>query len=286
MKQGPFQAVVWGWTIIVLALISLGADANNGLWKMGASGMSSRYGNSFVVTAEYVGPTTSSTNSDERKPSQDKSYKPLPAKLKLHTGYSRTHGTKFSAGYYRGVMVLRPEIANKLPDTASRCKTNLVSVFSSPDLGTLIIAVDNGPIYSSANAGVTWKVNWESGKHEFPLDAAADGSGLFAEIYVPPNLSAKSSAQSWYVNASSQNGNSLALSGNESAPVLSIRYSNGTATITWSLTSATFVLQQNADLTTTNWTDVNLSPTTVNGLNQVVISPAINNQFYRLKKLE
>jgi hypothetical protein len=46
-----------------------------------------------------------------------------------------------------------------------------------------------------------------------------------------------------------------------------------------------FTLQQNSDLNTTNWTEVTIAPTlnTANLRNQVIVSPASDDQFYRLK---
>lgn len=286
LKFFSFEAIVL--IGMLVSVTSNGATPNttSNLWKMGASGVSSRNGNAFVVTAEYMGPTTSLTNLERKIEGEDNTYKPLPAKLMLHTGSSRIKGTKFSAGYYRGSMVFNPASKKKLPEAMLLWKTNLVSIFSSPDLATLVVAEDNGPVYSSTNAGITWRINSTPGKHEYALDEALDRSGLFAEIFIPPNSIAAMPSKGWYVSATAQNGNALVLTGDESAPVLSISYADKTATITWLLTSATFVLQRTADLTATNWTDVTTMPIIANGLNQVVISTAIGNQFYRLKKVK
>ena len=53
----------------------------------------------------------------------------------------------------------------------------------------------------------------------------------------------------------------------------------------WPFMSTSYVLQQNFDLTTTNWTDVTNSPVLnlTNLQNQVTVSPTNNAGFYRLK---
>jgi len=68
------------------------------------------------------------------------------------------------------------------------------------------------------------------------------------------------------------------------APLLSIARSNAAVIVSWPVPSAGFVLQQNPDIGTTNWTDVGMSPTR-NGPNLEVLVPSpVGNKFYRLKK--
>ena len=257
------------------------ADSTETLWKIRVKGFSSTNGNAFLETAEYLGPTTSFTNLqvNELNPSYDSG---LPARLMLHTGFHRIRGTKFVAGYYRGIMVASPTDFVKIPKEARTWNTNLVSVFCSQDLTKLFIAVDNGPIYSSTNIGVSWNVINTPGKHEFPLDTNSDGSGFYIEVSLKASSIDKNNmAKNWYVVASVKDGNTLVVT--ESAPILSIGSANGSAVISWT-SQGTFVLQQNSDLTTTNWTDVSIVPILTNGLNQVIVSPVIGNQFYRLRK--
>lgn len=70
------------------------------------------------------------------------------------------------------------------------------------------------------------------------------------------------------------------------APFLTVfRSPTNTVVITWPAPSTGFVLQQNGDLkTTTTWLNVSATPTVVNGQNQVIVSPPIGNEFYRLKQ--
>src|SRR5206468_943717 len=44
-------------------------------------------------------------------------------------------------------------------------------------------------------------------------------------------------------------------------PLLTITSSGGNIVLSWTVPSADFVLQQNSDLNTTNWTDVGYAPT-------------------------
>jgi len=43
------------------------------------------------------------------------------------------------------------------------------------------------------------------------------------------------------------------------------------------------VLQQNSDLTTTNWLTVTNTPTVTNGQNQAILAPPGGSEFYRLE---
>lgn len=271
------------------------ASKSDALWKMGASGVSSAHGNAFVVTAEYIGPTVSATNSEARR-TENSEADPLPARLMLHTGDNRTNGTKFAAGYYRGTIFTMVDSRRTARGTRG-WNTNLVSIFSSPDLTTLVVAADNGPVYSSTNAGRAWTANRDPGKYEFPLDASPDGSGLFAEVLLKPasrlahsvtaQTETNARSENWYAAASATDGSQLVVTGShqQPAPVLSISYSGSTAIVTWSSAVSEFVLQQNPNLTTTDWADVATRPSATNGLNQVVITPALGNKFYRLRKL-
>ena len=53
--------------------------------------------------------------------------------------------------------------------------------------------------------------------------------------------------------------------------------------VAWPAPSSGFKLQFNADLNTTNWTDVGQVPAVVGGENQVIVTPPAGNRFYRLK---
>jgi hypothetical protein len=53
--------------------------------------------------------------------------------------------------------------------------------------------------------------------------------------------------------------------------------------LSWASPPGGFVLQQNSDLTTTNWLTATNTPTITNGQNQVIFSPFTGNEFYRLE---
>jgi hypothetical protein len=69
-------------------------------------------------------------------------------------------------------------------------------------------------------------------------------------------------------------------------PLLAIYSTGANSVLTWSSFSTGFVLQTNADLTTTNWSNVGATITVNNGTNQsaTIISPTSGNLFFRLKE--
>lgn len=64
---------------------------------------------------------------------------------------------------------------------------------------------------------------------------------------------------------------------------LGITFFNTNLVLSWTSPPANFELQQNADLTTTNWITITNTPTVTNEQNQVILSPSIGSQFYRLE---
>lgn len=68
-------------------------------------------------------------------------------------------------------------------------------------------------------------------------------------------------------------------------PQLSIGLGDpNTVLLSWPVPSGpAFVLQQNSDLTTANWSDLTNTPAVVGNWNQVTLPQSVNNQFYRLK---
>ena len=78
------------------------------------------------------------------------------------------------------------------------------------------------------------------------------------------------------------NGGGIYTSQSTPAPLLSITSSSGEAIISWTIPSTSFVLQQNSDLTSTNWTNVPAIPTLTNLRYQVTLSSPNGHDFYRL----
>ena len=67
------------------------------------------------------------------------------------------------------------------------------------------------------------------------------------------------------------------------APFLTlVNTGTNTVVVSWPYPSTGFVLQQNADLGTTNWTDVSTTPIDDSDNRTVIVSPPVGNRFYRL----
>ena len=64
---------------------------------------------------------------------------------------------------------------------------------------------------------------------------------------------------------------------------LNIALSGTNVLVSWPSPPGSFGLQQNSDLTTTNWTTITNVPVVTNGQNQVILPPGSGNQFYRLE---
>jgi hypothetical protein len=139
-------------------------------------------------------------------------------------------------------------------------------VASSADGSTLVAAgswVALGiPIFTSTDAGATWTTggpvtNWAS------VASSADGAKLVAVV----------------------NGGGIYTSQTTSAPALNIAPTGSGLVLSWTVPSMEFLLQQNSDLTTTNWTDVGAA-LTLNFTNlqyQAAVPGTGGARFYRLK---
>ena len=68
-------------------------------------------------------------------------------------------------------------------------------------------------------------------------------------------------------------------------PVLNVTPSGANLLLSWIIPSQPFVLQENADLATTNWTDVASAPVLnlTNLQNQVTLPLSAAHRFYRLR---
>jgi uncharacterized repeat protein (TIGR03803 family) len=133
--------------------------------------------------------------------------------------------------------------------------------------GTRMAAVAAGAvIYTSANSGAIWfpsvvpNLNWNA------VASSADGAFLVASVGYPTT----GSIYTWRITP---------------APQLQLGFSQGNLLPSWIIPSMSFGLQQNSDLTTTNWTGVTNLPVLnlTNLQNQVVLPPAAGHGFFRLK---
>ena len=145
-------------------------------------------------------------------------------------------------------------------------------VASSADGTNILVADAYAPIYTSNDAGVTWSTN------DIPSDSGYGGW---------------STSPLWRAIASSADGSKLIAIGDwqkiytwQFQPTLRLTVSKTNNLISWrnlSLSSG-FVLQQNYNLSSNDWTDV-VSPVTDDGTNfSITLSTLTNALFFRLKK--
>lgn len=198
--------------------------------------------------------------------------------------------------------------------TSAPSNLNWKSVASSAD-GTRLAAAAGGAIYTSADSGATWtKVNapnllWTS------IASSAGGTNLLAasrsQVPIYPGLIYRSSdSGSTWIPTGSPDAfwTGIAASADwkqwvavakigtpinpfgapiylwRMAPVLSIEPSTNGVLICWlsGSSASNCVLQQIADLATTNWATVSNEATVVNGQAQVHLSISAPNCFYRV----
>lgn len=171
-------------------------------------------------------------------------------------------------------------------------QTNEVDVLSTEDNTRIVVMVlGNGPIYSSTNSGMTWKMFDVPGHYKFPLTLNKNGAGFVAEATIHPSptnqpvLNSPPLASNWYAVATAPDGSKMVMTedASQSAPVLNITHSSNDVMISWPATFTGFVLQENSDLSSTNWVDVTNAVNKTTEEFQVFISSPPENDFYRLK---
>jgi len=195
------------------------------------------------------------------------------------------HGWSGASGYHGNLYVAR-KFTDKNPGID---ETNQVDILCSQDRIRMVMMIENnGPIYVTTNSGTSWTVFNMPGKYEFRVTGSDEEGGFLAAATIEdvPDLGTKPKVKdNWYSVVSAPNGSKLVLTGgsSQSAPALSIIHSGNGVIISWPSSFPNFSLQQNIDLTTTNWIDVTNSVNAVGEENQVIISPAVDNNFYRLK---
>lgn len=191
----------------------------------------------------------------------------------------------------------------------SAFNANWQAVAPSADGSKLVGVIYLTGIYTSTNSGTSWTkrsaptINWQS------VASSADGSQLVAgagalygsygpgPIYTSTNsgftwISNSAPLQKWASVASSADGCKLAAVAYGGgiwtaqlapAPRLNITAPNALQ-LSWIVPSTNLVLQQNLDLTTTDWVTLTNVPTLnlTNLQNEVILSPTNWNAFYRL----
>ena len=152
-----------------------------------------------------------------------------------------------------------------------------IAIASSADGIDLVAAVTSGfgsgapgPIYTSADAGVTWTSNNVPEEFWNAVASSADGSSFVACSSEGTNTTSGYTAIDQIVTSTPHPW---------LTPVL-----NGTnVVITWPWPMDGYQLQQKTDLFATNWTDVTNAPVVTNFQNQVIVYPLADRGFYQLK---
>ena len=171
--------------------------------------------------------------------------------------------------------------------------------------GATIVALNGFPVISR-DSGKTWATN-NGPLNTWAIALSADGTRLLTAGHLVGEgpltgiYTSLDSGDTWTTNnspvtlwqgvAMSADGSVLYACGAEgiytaqipAQPSLSIAPSGTNLALSWPLPSTGFVLQQSADLTSTNWVNVTNTVTPTNYWNQVTVSPpASGNVFYRL----
>jgi photosystem II stability/assembly factor-like uncharacterized protein len=137
-------------------------------------------------------------------------------------------------------------------------------VASSAD-GTRL-AVAGNFVYTSGDSGVTWMTNSGPESCTF-IASSADGCELVAGVQLGGPF-----------------GIGLWIGRFVPAPRIAFASSNGNVALSWTIPSTNFVLQQNSDLTTTNWSGVTATPrlNLTNLQDQVALPLSAAAAFFRL----
>ena len=213
--------------------------------------------------------------------------------LILESGHDSTNRTELCAKYSRGWIYFSTNMSGPFvarPDAVKRP----VTLISSVDNARVVMGVDGGPIFASTNAGVTWETITSPGKHSLPVVLGDAGCGIFAVHTIagdkpgisPANQQANTlPIPGWYALTAGPDGSgTVAVGGSsQSAPILSIASVQNQVVVSWPVSGVSYVLQQNLELSSTNWTDVAVEPLLVNGFNRVALSADPPHYFFRLR---
>lgn len=268
---------------------------------------SSADGHKLVATIYYGGPVYGSTNSGVSW--MQLTNFPNPASQNIRAIASSADGNKLatasSAYLGSGGICLSTNSGLTWVEVTNVPNDNWISIASSADGTKLVAAPLNDSIYISTNGGVTWSPTETPSEAWASLAMSADGTKVIAGC-AGVLYSSDDSGNTWVTNnvpsgnwnyvASSADGNVLAAvdsSGSEpglwtsqtsTAPNLNVAVRNNNLTLSWIVPSINFLLQQNSDLTTADWTDVTNAPV-LNPMNlqeEVTLPLTNNNCFYRL----
>jgi hypothetical protein len=154
-----------------------------------------------------------------------------------------------------------------------------------------------GSLYLSTNWGVTWTPN-AMPNSSLPYAISADGGKIVQpangtiNVTTNPGAAWNSSyapAKTWRAIALSADGTKMVAvtTGTDGIyvwqpPVLNCTNTAGNLVFSWPTNGTIFSLQQNTDLTTTNWTSVTNVPVIVNSQEQLSLPPTNPAGFFRL----
>jgi hypothetical protein len=144
------------------------------------------------------------------------------------------------------------------------------SIASSAD-GTTLVGAGGDKLCTSTNSGITWTTNDFLNMEIVCVASSADGHKLFAvtssTMGQPGRLGGL--IYTWY---------------SPPTPRLTLAPSDDGLVLSWLIPSTNFMLQQNSDLSTSNWMTVTNSPAfnLTNLQDQVILPPSASNSFYRL----
>ena len=141
--------------------------------------------------------------------------------------------------------------------------TNWTSVACSADGTRLVAVAGSGDVYRSTDAGTNWEPAIVTNANWTGVASSADGCRLVAVA----------------------NGGGIYTWQSTPRPTLNITAAGNGLLVSWIVPSMNLQLQENSDLTTTNWADVTIAPVLnfTNLQNQVTLPLAVTNRFYRLQ---
>ena len=161
-------------------------------------------------------------------------------------------------------------VSNNVPSQTWTC---IASSANGDKLVAVAVNSNSDAFYISTNSGTTWTLDSTYNPNWGHIVSSADGSQLMA-ILGPGIIGATEVVWPGPIYTS------------QSTPIpqLNIASSNSLK-LSWIVPSTNFVLQQNSDLTTTNWTNLTNTPVLnlTNLQNEVMLSPPGSNVFFRLK---
>ncbi len=145
-----------------------------------------------------------------------------------------------------------------------------LSIASSAD-GITLVGAGGDRLCISTNSGITWTTNDFQNMGIVCVASSADGHKLFAVTSPTMGPPGKLGGliYTWY---------------SPPTPRLNLAPSNNSLVLSWLIPSTNFMLQQNSDLSTSNWTLIANPPVLnlTNLQNQVFLTPPASNNFYRL----